>query len=90
MVPMDEDISRRAKQYAMRFGITLDRRLGFGKDGTVWETNRHTALKIFRESDPFRREISAYDRLAERGILDVNGHRVPQVNAWTRNCSVSR
>lgn len=77
MDPFDEDILRRALEYAERWMLRFDRRLGFGKDGTVWETDQQTALKVFRHSDPFRREAAAYARLAERGVLDVNGHRVP-------------
>jgi hypothetical protein len=79
MDPLNEDMLRRSQEYAQRYGLTLDRRLGFGKDGTVWETNRATALKVFQHADPFRREVAAYQRLAERGVLDLNGHRVPQV-----------
>ncbi len=79
MDPLDEDILRRSQEYAERYALHLDRRLGFGKDGTVWETDRQTALKVFRHADPIRREVAAYARLAERGVLDVNGHRVPQV-----------
>jgi hypothetical protein len=70
---------RRSQEYAQRFALRLDRRLGFGKDGTVWETDRQTALKVFRHADPFRRELAAYGRLQERGVLDVNGHHVPQL-----------
>lgn len=79
MDPLDEDMLRRSQEYAKRYALRLDRRLGFGKDGTVWETDRQTALKVFRHADPFRREVAAYARLAERRVLDVNGHRVPQV-----------
>lgn len=79
MDPLDEDILRRSQRYTQRYALSLDRRLGFGKDGTVWETDRGTALKVFRHVDPFRREVATYARLAEHGVLDVNGHRVPQV-----------
>lgn len=79
MEPLDADIVRRSQEYAERYALRLDRRLGFGKDGRVWETDRQTALKVFRHVDPFQREVAAYARLAERGVLDVNGHHVPQV-----------
>jgi hypothetical protein len=79
MDPLDEDMLRRSQEYARRYALRLDRRLGFGKDGTVWETDRRTAVKVFRHDGPFRKEAAAYARLAERGVLDVNGHRVPQV-----------
>lgn len=76
---LDEDILRRSQQYAQRYALRFDRRLGFGKDGTVWETDRQTAVKVFQRADPFQREVAAYRRLAERGVLDVNGHHVPQI-----------
>lgn len=79
MDPLDEGMLRRSQEYAKRYGLSINRRLGFGKDGTVWETDRATALKVFRHADPFRREAAVYARMAERGVLDVNGHRVPQV-----------
>jgi hypothetical protein len=79
MDPLDEGILRRSGEYAKHYALRLDRRLGFGKDGTVRATDRATALKVFRHADPFRRGVAAYVRLAEHRVLDVNGHRVPQV-----------
>lgn len=79
MDPLDEDMLRRSREYAQCHALRPDRRLGFGKDGTVWKTDRGMALKVFRHVEPFQREVAAYARLAERGALDVNGHRTPQV-----------
>jgi hypothetical protein len=79
MEPLDEDIQRRSREYAEQHALRYERRLGFGKDGTVWSTHRQTAVKVFGRQDPLRREAAAYQRLAERGVLDVRGHAVPQV-----------
>lgn len=69
----------RARAYAARNGVELRDRLGFGKDGTVWATDRRSAVKALRHADPYRREVAAYRRLGERGVADVNGLRVPQM-----------
>ena len=39
-----EDIEQRASLYANRYGLTLDDRLGFGADGTVFKSNRQSAV----------------------------------------------
>ncbi len=88
MEPLDEDIQRRSREYAERHALRYERRLGFGKDGTVWSTNRQTAVKVFGREEPFRREAAAYGRLAERGVLDVHGHAVPQVERVDKNLLV--
>lgn len=45
----------------------------------VWQTNQRTAVKVFRRSEPFEREHAAYQRLSERGIIEIRGHQVPQL-----------
>ena len=79
MDSLNDDILRRAAGYAQVRERRLDRRLGFGKDGTVWDSDRSTAVKVFRTPEPFRREAAAYRRLTERSVLDVLGFRVPQL-----------
>jgi hypothetical protein len=79
MEPFTEDILIRAREYATKYRLFLDRRLGFGKDGIVWETDAFSALKVFRLRERYARETSVYRRLAERHVVNVAGHRVPQL-----------
>jgi hypothetical protein len=55
--------------------------LGFGQDGTVWQTSLEnvTALKVFERADNFHRELACYLRLQEREVSDVAGFTVPQL-----------
>ncbi len=77
MFPLDDDIVRRAREFAQRHALAIHSRLGFGKDGSVWETDQDSAVKAFRSSIPYRRELAAYDRLLEREIVQVAGCAVP-------------
>jgi hypothetical protein len=60
-------------------GLAVVRRLGFGKDGTVWASSAATAIKVFSRSERYERERDVYARLAANGILQIAGHAVPIV-----------
>lgn len=79
MDPLNEDMLRRASEYCEQYALTRDRRLGAGKDGSVWATQRDSAVKCFHRPEPYRREVAAYRRLAEQDVVAVLGHAVPQV-----------
>lgn len=79
MDSLNADIIRRAGEYAAQNALRLKSRLGFGKDGTVWSTDRLTAIKVFRTPEPFRRELDAYERLTENGVTDVLGFHIPEL-----------
>jgi hypothetical protein len=70
---------RRGEEYARQTLAALHHRLGYGKDGTVWESERDTAIKVFRTPDPFHREWAVYERLRDRGVMDIVGFNVPQL-----------
>ncbi|MBN4052546.1 hypothetical protein JYT82_00365 [bacterium AH-315-K20] len=73
------EIDLRATRYADRYDIRLDGLLGSGKDGTVWNTNARTALKVFKQKKLFCRELAAYLRLRQHHVINLCGHRVPQL-----------
>ncbi|HMN42694.1 MAG TPA: hypothetical protein PKE29_17775 [Phycisphaerales bacterium] len=70
---------RRGEEYARETLAMLHHRLGYGKDGTVWESDRDTAIKVFRTPEPFERERAVYERLRERGVMSVAGFSIPQL-----------
>jgi hypothetical protein len=59
--------------------MRLEDRLGSGVDGIVFRSDRPSAVKIFGHGDAFRRELACYQRLSEHSVLDIEGHRVPQL-----------
>jgi hypothetical protein len=82
MSPSPSDIKTRASLYADRRELKLKQALGSGKDGSVFATNMATAIKVHGDRASFDRELACYRRLLEHGVLDVRGHRVPQLVAW--------
>ena len=53
--------------------------LGFGKDGNVFASSMATAIKAHARLESYEREVLCYLRLAERAIIEVCGHHVPQL-----------
>lgn len=48
--------------------VKLERFLGGGTDGDVWETNRESAIKVFKHDRGYYNERDTYLRLAEWGL----------------------
>lgn len=77
------DLFVRAKKYAKREAIRLKAQpLGFGDDGTVWETERHTVVKAFIRGKSFAHELECYQRLADAGIRKVREFDVPALQSF--------
>jgi hypothetical protein len=77
----DEDIQVRASVYANRRRLQIEQRLGFGKDGSVFQTSLSTAIKVFARRDSYARELACYRRLASHEVEEVHGHVVPRLIA---------
>jgi hypothetical protein len=43
--------------------LTLIAELGWGNNGTVWQTSRRSALKVHRLEETYQRELQAYRRI---------------------------
>ena len=69
-------------EYTRERGLALRRRLGCGKDGSVWSTSRTTAVKAHERVSTFDRELAAYSRLREHGVESVLGLAVPRLVDW--------
>ena len=75
---IDDQLLARAKLYAEARGIEIKAlALGFGDDGTVWETSSHTVLKAFARSKNYSHELECYRRLADAGIRKIREFDVP-------------
>ena len=81
---MDSDLREKVARYASHRGLAIGPSLGSGIRGIVFRARFHEnpaeiAVKFHGEVQPFHREVAAYARLAEHGILDILGFHVPQV-----------
>ena len=62
-----------ATSYAADRGRSLQRFLGDGNDGAVWESDQQSAIKALERRDSYLRERDAYLRLQDLGIFDIQG-----------------
>jgi len=81
---IDEIFSQRARAYASRREIQLGRQLGLGTHGAVFAAESklkplRSAIKIYKERDPYDRERVVYQRLAEHEVTEIEGFHVPQL-----------
>lgn len=63
--------------FELRYSARLLARLGSGRDGEVYLTDRNSAVKFFTIQENYSRERSAYERLSRLLITQVAGHAVP-------------
>lgn len=68
-----------AKQYANDRGLQIIGQLGYGYDGTVFATNRQSAIKVLQFERLFQRERDVYLRLRQHSVLSVQGFSGPQL-----------
>ena len=73
------DLETRADVYCEARLISVAGPLGFGFDGSVFATSRHSAIKVFHHEELFRREWSVYRRLMQHAITEIMGFAVPQL-----------
>jgi hypothetical protein len=73
MFKIPDDVAR----YASQRGIQIEGILGAGKDGTVYDTNLETAVKLHSVPENYRRERDVYLRLLECEVSRICGLWVP-------------
>lgn len=76
----------RIRQYLSLIGpsVKLKEYLGGGTDGSVWATNRATAVKAFNTFSGYCNERDSYLRLAEYGVTDnLNEFWIPRM--WSHD-----
>lgn len=74
--------SERLASYCTTHALVLGQRLGFGKDGTVWFTDRSSVLKVFERDHAYVRERDVYLRLRSLGVDQAAGHAVPTLRRY--------
>jgi hypothetical protein len=77
----DSVLQQRALEYARLCDIALklERPLGFGSDGSVWASNRDSAVKAFSRSRNYRSEVECYQRLMDAGVEKIDEFTVPHL-----------
>jgi hypothetical protein len=75
------ELVRRAEAYAQSRELAIDFQypLGAGIDGSVWETSRPSALKIFVNVRTYRNEIESYRRLEAAHVDRILEFAVPRL-----------
>jgi hypothetical protein len=71
----------RAQSYADANKVALIREdpFGYGMDGTIWRTSRHSVVKVFEHERNFRDEWECYRRFASAQVESVLGFAVPEL-----------
>lgn len=83
-----EELSRRAREYAQRYQLTIGEELGFGVHGIVFAVESQTkterspirsAVKVHELEKAYYRERDIYLRLQEHDVSQIHGCEVPQL-----------
>jgi hypothetical protein len=69
----------RVEQYCRRQNLSNPQLVGQGKDGSVWQVDRPSAVKIHAHYSSYAPEVQAYIRLTERGLEKIAGFTVPSL-----------
>jgi hypothetical protein len=77
----DALLQQRALEYATLCKIVLDLKspLGHGTDGSVWRSDRKTAVKVLERERNYQTELECYRRFAAHGVSRIQGFSVPQL-----------
>ena len=81
---MKESLFPKARAYAALNQLRLGAPLGSGHHGSVFVAERNakpnrSAIKIHKEREPYFREKTAYERLAQKRISRIEGFAIPQL-----------
>lgn len=79
MFVIPTDVEQRRIAYCESRGIQTQDLIGYGLDGFVWKTNRASVIKVCRHANLFDRELAIYQRLAQLGLHQLQGFRIPSL-----------
>ena len=88
MFVIPAEVDQRRTAYCQSRGIQTHDLIGYGLDGFVWQTNRASVVKVCRHANLFERELSVYQRLAELGLHQLQGFRIPSLLDQDAECWV--
>jgi hypothetical protein len=73
------DVEERARLYAYQQNRAIEVLLGEGTDGSVWKTNRKTAIKVFIRHTAYQTERDRYRIFRDRNITEICGFAIPRL-----------
>lgn len=80
---VDEDSKKRAIEYGLRVGTSVDFATKFrvGQEGYVWKTGkeRATAIKVFDRERNYLNEIECYEILESHEVSEIKGFTIPKL-----------
>ncbi|TWT39743.1 hypothetical protein [Blastopirellula retiformator] len=76
------------QSYSALRGIKIENRLGHGTDGSVFQTNVLSAVKVFQRERQFRNELGCYQRLAETGCFRISIFAIPELQYYHESLRV--
>ena len=77
----DLSLEQCAVAYSQLCGISVDLQtpLGHGTDGSVWRSNRKTAVKALARHRNYILEKLCYQRFKDEGVFRIEGFAVPEL-----------
>ena len=76
-----QQLLERAQKYADANGIRISSivEFGHGMDGSVWVSDRESAIKVIRNRKNYADELESYRRLKSANVRFLCGFAVPQL-----------
>ncbi len=77
----DSELFKRAIAYceSTGIGLNMEQRLGYGTDGTVWESSANSAVKAVKRWKNYDVERESYRRLRDHGVTELAGFAIPSL-----------
>jgi hypothetical protein len=71
----------RAKAYTDSREIVLEEEdpIGYGMDGSIWQTSRQSVVKIYEREKNYRDEVECYRRFAAKEVVTIAGFVIPDL-----------
>jgi len=73
------DLESRARLYTAQTGRAIEKLLGHGNDGAVWQTNRATAVKVCEDHQRYCTERDCYRLFYDQSITEICGYAIPKL-----------
>jgi hypothetical protein len=74
-----------AELYAQRRLLRIVKRIGAGKDGSVFRMSSSSAVKIHERRESFEQELLVYQRLRACKATEVAGFKIPRLRGFAED-----
>src|SRR5688572_30292791 len=81
VIEMEFEVPENAKEYAAEYGLKILKRFGWGNQGTVFETDAQSAIKVIQREECYLRERDVYRLLRDRRVKakDIRDCNFPEL-----------